>query len=120
MNKPIDFFCDVSANLEERYYRTYHIKILNGEIVYAAKCKIYSDKPEACFRHDISCELTTKWELVKRFLQYFYIENRSDFYKIVKCLNLNTKSYKIAKEFIIEKHEEVLKEKEQLEKIIFF
>ena len=120
MNKPIDFFCDVSANLEERYHRTYHIKVLNGEIVYAAKCKIYSDKAKACFHHDISCELTTSWKLVKRFLQYFYTENRSDFYKIFKSLNLDTKSYKVVKEFIIEKHKEVLREKEQLENIMYF
>ena len=105
--------------LVKKYQRCIHIKVENGEIVYANECysKARKDIVKNQNMHDLSKE-STNWKAVKKYLIWFWTANRKEFCKMYMHLNMNSKAHGIAKGILKERYYELKKELEDIEELI--
>ena len=116
MKKSKEFLFDV---VTKRHTRCIHIKVEDGEIVYAAEC--YSRTRKDIIKnpnpHDLS-KNSPNWERLKKYMIWCWDANRKEFSKLFVRLNMNSQAYKYAKNVLEKRYYELTEEIEDIKYII--
>ncbi len=120
MNKKITKFYFYGFFGEHK--RCFCINIRDGEIIRVVQCES-KERPKVIKNTGYTIKNLKHWKYIKECLKICLRDERQTFHEIYKNLRLDSKAYKIFKELIKERKEELKEEMDEIDaysKILFY